>query len=152
MATICPSYPHGREFLDNLVKTANRTESAREAFDFLISTSERLGISPESLILATLVTTVPFKPLKTGSDVKGTQSLVGNNSEAKDYWEFDEVKHEWVLLRIRPRKRLYAPAGKDCHFDSNEVEPERITEWRCKGRVSVHRDNWQETSYQRIRI
>ena len=84
------------------------------------------------------------------SDVKGAKSLVEDNSETKDYWEFDEARHAWVLVHLRPRKRLFAPVGKDCPFDSNEVEPERITEWRCKGKVSVHRDNWQETPYQRI--
>ena len=84
------------------------------------------------------------------SGVKGAKSLVEGNSETKDYWEFDEERHAWVLVHLRPRKRLFAPVGEDCPFDSNEVEPERITEWRCKGKVSVHRDNWQETPYQRI--
>ena len=81
------------------------------------------------------------------SDVKGAKSLVEGNSETKDYWEFDEARHAWVLVHLRPRKRLFAPVRKDYPFDSNKVEPERITEWRCKGKVSVHRDNWQETPY-----
>ena len=84
------------------------------------------------------------------SDVKGAKSLVEGNSETKDYLEFDEARHAWVRVHLRPRKRLFAPVGNDCPFGSNEVEPERITEWRCKGKVSVHRDNWQETPYQRI--
>lgn len=35
-------------------------------------------------------------------------------------------------------------------FDSTEFQAERVTEWRCRGRVSTHRDNCQENPYQRI--
>lgn len=48
------------------------------------------------------------------------------------------------------RKRLFAPVGKDCPFDSNEVHTERVTEWKCRNRVSLHKDDWQKTPYQRI--
>ena len=54
------------------------------------------------------------------------------------------------MIHNRPRKRLFAPVGKDCPFDAKDITSERLTEWKCKGVTSVHRDNWQKNPYQRI--
>ena len=45
------------------------------------------------------------------------------------------------MIYVRPRKRLYAPAGKDCPFNADAISLERVTEWKCKGVVSVYSDN-----------
>ena len=54
------------------------------------------------------------------------------------------------MNHVRPRKRLYAPVGKDCPFSADEIGPQRVTEWKCKGVVSVYKDNWQVHPHQRI--
>lgn len=54
------------------------------------------------------------------------------------------------MNNVRPRKRLYAPVGKDCPFDADEVDSRRVTEWKCKGVVSVYKDKWQVHPRQRI--
>lgn len=73
-----------------------------------------------------------------------------DNGQESDYWSFDKDRKAWKRVHIRPRKRLFAPTGKDCPFDSNEVFTERVTEWNCRNRKSTHKDNWQKTPYQRI--
>ena len=67
-----------------------------------------------------------------------------------DFWEFDDSKSAWKFVNNRPRKRLFAPVGKDCPFDAKEITAERLTEWKCRGVTSQHRDNWQTHPYQRI--
>ena len=67
-----------------------------------------------------------------------------------DFWEFDESRSAWKMIHVRPRKRLYAPVGKDCPFNADAISSERVTEWKCKGVVSVYRDNWQLHPHQRI--
>ena len=67
-----------------------------------------------------------------------------------DHWMFDKERQAWKRVHVRPRKRLYAPTGRDCPFDASDVFTERITEWKCRNRVSVHKDDWQKTPYQRI--
>ena len=73
-----------------------------------------------------------------------------DNGQESDYWSFDKDRKAWKRVHIRPRKRLFAPTGKDCPFDSNDVFTERVTEWNCRNRKSTHKDNWQKTPYQRI--
>lgn len=53
-------------------------------------------------------------------------------------------------MHNRPRKPLFAPVGKDGLFDAKEITAERLTEWKCRGVTSTHRDNWQTHPYQRI--
>jgi len=67
-----------------------------------------------------------------------------------DFWEYDDSKAAWKMVHLRPRKRLYAPVGKDCPFEAKDVTSERLTEWKCHGVTSVHRDNWQAHPHQRI--
>ena len=67
-----------------------------------------------------------------------------------DFWMFDKDRKAWKRVHLRPRKRLFAPTGRDCPFDATDVFTERVTEWKCRGRISIHKDNWQKTPYQRI--
>lgn len=74
-----------------------------------------------------------------------------NNAEkVGDYWEYDSSRSAWKCVHVRPRKRLYAPVGKDCPFEAQDISSERLTEWKCRGTVSVHGDNWQAHPRQRI--
>ena len=73
-----------------------------------------------------------------------------DDDQDSDYWVFDKDRKAWQRIHLRPRKRLYAPTGKDCPFDSSDVHVERITEWNCRNRKSTHKDNWQKTPHQRI--
>eukprot|EP00435_Cladocopium_sp_Y103_P060485 s1600_g22.t1 len=70
--------------------------------------------------------------------------------QESDHWMFDKERQAWKRVHVRPRKRLYAPTGRDCPFDASDVFTERVTEWKCRHRVSVHKDDWQKTPYQRI--
>ena len=72
------------------------------------------------------------------------------DQQESDFWMYDKDYRAWKRVHVRPRKRLFAPVGKDCPFDSNEVHTERVTEWKCRNRVSLHKDDWQKTPYQRI--
>ena len=72
------------------------------------------------------------------------------NEQESDYWSFDRDRKAWKRVHLRPRKRLFAPTGRDCPFDSSDVFTERITEWHCRNRKSTHKDDWQKTPYQRI--
>ena len=69
----------------------------------------------------------------------------GSAEKATDFWEFDKTKGAWKMVHQKPRKRLYAPEGKDRPFKANEITSEA---WRCCGFASVHRGNWQ--AHQRI--
>ena len=55
-----------------------------------------------------------------------------------------------VRFMLDPRKRLLAPVGNDCPFNAKDIGSKRITEWRCRNRVSTHQDDWQVNPYQRI--
>ena len=72
------------------------------------------------------------------------------NEQESDYWSFDRDRKAWKRVHLRPRKRLFAPTGRECPFDSSDVFTERITEWHCRNRKSTHKDDWQKTPYQRI--
>ena len=65
-------------------------------------------------------------------------------------WEYDSLKLAWEMNHVRPCKRLYAPVGKDCPFNADEIGSQRVTEWKCKGIVSIYKDNWQVHPHQRI--
>ena len=65
------------------------------------------------------------------------------DQQESDFWVYDKDYRAWKRVHVRPRKRLFAPVGKDCPFDSNEVHTERVTEWKCRNRVSLHKDDWQ---------
>ena len=67
-----------------------------------------------------------------------------------DFWEFDDCKKAWCKVHIRPRKRLFAPVGGDCPFSAQQITHERLTEWVCRRRTSMYRDNWQSNPNQRI--
>ena len=58
-----------------------------------------------------------------------------------DFWEYDSSRGAWKMVHVRPRKRLYAPVGKDCPFNADDISSERVTEWKCKGIVSKYKDN-----------
>ena len=73
-----------------------------------------------------------------------------DDSNPGDFWEYDDLKSAWKMNHVRPRKRLYAPVGKDCPFSADEIGLQRVTEWKCKGVVSVYKDNWQVHPHQRI--
>jgi hypothetical protein len=45
---------------------------------------------------------------------------------------------------------LFAPVGNDCPFGADDVSSKRVTEWKCKSKVSYHTDDWQSNPYQRI--
>lgn len=70
-------------------------------------------------------------------DAKGGKDV--SNEKLGDYWEYDQTKSAWTCVHVRPRKRLYAPVGKDCPFDAKDILPDRLTEWKCKGVTSVYR-------------
>ena len=74
------------------------------------------------------------------------QSQVPTN----DYWEFDDGKKAWCKIHVRPRKKLFAPVGGDCPFSAEQITHERLTEWVCRRRTSVYKDNWQSNPNQRI--
>lgn len=80
------------------------------------------------------------------------QAPVSSDEKSNDFWEFDKEKGAWCKVHIRPRKRLFAPVGNDCPFNPKEIGPKRITEWRCRNRVSTHQDDWQVNPYQRIAL
>ena len=44
-----------------------------------------------------------------------------DDEQESDYWSFGQHRKTWKRVRIRSRKRLFAPTGKDCSFDSNDV-------------------------------
>ena len=67
-----------------------------------------------------------------------------------DFWMFDKDRKAWKRVHLRLRKRLFAATERDCPFDATDVFTERVTEWKCRGRISIHKDNWQKTPYQRI--
>ena len=67
-----------------------------------------------------------------------------------DFWEFDTDRKAWNRVHVRPRKKLFAPVGRDCPFDVSDVSHERLTEWKCRGKISVHKDDWNKCPYQRI--
>ena len=73
-----------------------------------------------------------------------------DDSNPRDFGEYDDLKSAWKMNHVRPRKRLYAPVGKDCPFSADEIGPQRVTEWKFKGVVSVYKDNWQVHPHQRI--
>ena len=73
----------------------------------------------------------------------------GESSPQGDYWDFDQQQQAWKIVHIRPCKLLYVPLG-NCPFNPTEVSSTRVTEWRCRGRTSIHKDNWQVTPHQRI--
>ena len=72
------------------------------------------------------------------------------DDKESDHWLFDKGRGAWQRVHVRPRKRLFAPTGKDCPFDASDVFTERVTEWKCRNKVSLHKDDWQKTPYQRI--
>ena len=39
-----------------------------------------------------------------------------DDSNPGDFWEYNDLKSAWKMNHVRPRKRLYAPVGKDCPF------------------------------------
>ena len=45
---------------------------------------------------------------------------------------------------------MFAPVGNDCPFNAKDIGSKRVTEWRCRNRVSTHQDDWQVNPYQRI--
>ena len=67
-----------------------------------------------------------------------------------DFWEFDTDRKAWKRVHARPRKKLFAPVGRDCPFDVSEVSHERLTEWKRRGKISVHKDDCNKCPYQRI--
>ena len=67
-----------------------------------------------------------------------------------DFWEFDTDRKAWKRVDVRPRKKLFAPVGRDCPIDVSDVSHERLTEWKCRGKISVHKDDWNKCPYQRI--
>ena len=34
-----------------------------------------------------------------------------------EFWEFDTDRKAWNRVHVRPRKKLFAPVGRDCPFD-----------------------------------
>ena len=68
------------------------------------------------------------------------------------FWEYDSLNSAWKMnhIFIRLRKRLYAPVGKDCPSSGDEIGSQRVTELKCKGVVSVYKDDWQVHPHQRI--
>ena len=47
--------------------------------------------------------------------------------QGSDHWMFDKERQAWKRVHVRPRKRLYAPTGKDRPFDASDVFTERVT-------------------------
>ena len=56
--------------------------------------------------------------------------------QESDHWMFDKERQARKRVHVRPRKRLCAPTSKDCPFDASDVFTERVTEWKCRNRVS----------------
>ena len=75
--------------------------------------------------------------------VPAGQAPVSCDEKSNDYWEFDKEKGAWCKVHVRPRKRLFAPVGNDCPFNAKDIGCKRITDWRCRNRVSTHQDDWQ---------
>ena len=73
----------------------------------------------------------------------------GSNQDEHDYWSFDEQKGAWKRVHVRPRKRLFTPMTKNYPFDMCTVSEGRETQWKCRGKVSVYEDNWQQGSPNR---
>eukprot|EP00435_Cladocopium_sp_Y103_P014697 s1958_g3.t1 len=75
--------------------------------------------------------------MKEGEEAPGIPKVKSNEligpEKLVDFWEFDESKSAWKFVHNRPRKRLFAPVGKDCPFDAKEITAERLTEWKCRG-------------------
>ena len=92
---------------------------------------------------------VPDVPAGTVQPVPKTPQKI-SEEPSNDFWEFDKGKGAWCKIHIRPRKRLFAPVGNDCPFGADDVSSKRVTEWKCKGKVSYHTDDWQSNPYQRI--
>ena len=72
------------------------------------------------------------------------------NGDNVDFWEYDYERSAWKMNHVRPRKRLYTPVGKNCPFQADQVTSERWTEWKCRGKTSFYKDDWQVSPHQRI--
>lgn len=53
-------------------------------------------------------------------------------------------------MYTRSRKRLFVSISNDYLFDIDDISSKRITEYKCRGKISIYTDDWQETPYQRI--
>ena len=78
-----------------------------------------------------------------------TRSRIGDEhsslkDDQYDYWEFDVGLLAWKRVHVKPRKKMYIPIGKHCPFSSQEVTASRETTWKCRGKTSTFKDNWQE--------
>ena len=82
------------------------------------------------------------------SVVKG--AVDKENGDNVDFWEYDHERSAWKMNHVRPRKRLYTPVGKNCPFQADQVTSERWTEWKCRGKTSFYKDDWQVSPHQRI--
>ena len=82
------------------------------------------------------------------SVVKG--AVDKENGDNVDFWEYDHERSAWKMNHVRPRKRLYTPVGKNCRFQADQVTSERWTEWKCRGKTSFYKDDWQVSPHQRI--
>ena len=155
---------------DRIAEGVPHTEACHERFRTCLE-EERLAAearaarsTPSTPVPETPRVPSPGTPAGGATFVQGPRSLDAPDPQAfaapfarshddeqeSDYWSFDKDRKAWKRVHLRPRKRMFAPTGKDCPFDSSDVFTERITEWHCRNRKSTYKDNWQKTPYQRI--
>ena len=152
---------------DRVAEGVPHTDECHERFRDLLEKDRAIPPTPMSVpptpapAPSTPVPSTPVVPAVVRQDASlscvhapGGMSVVKGavdkeNGDDVDFWEYDHERSAWKMNHVRPRKRLYTPVGKNCPFQADQVTSERWTEWKCRGKTSFYKDDWQ-VSPQRV--